>query len=87
MNGAELTPNLFFREGTGISANQYNFAIDNVGTARSASPTVTVSLPGKAGRKVRDLVTDTLVKTTDEGDKLRFEIAAGPMELHAFRLE
>ena len=45
MNGAELTPNLFFREGTGISANQYNFAIDNVGTARSASPTVTVSLP------------------------------------------
>ena len=45
MNGAELTPNLYFREGTGLSANQYNFAVDNVGTATSASPTVTVTLP------------------------------------------
>ena len=45
MNGAELTPNLYFREGTGLSANQYSFAVDNVGTATSASPTVTVTLP------------------------------------------
>lgn len=45
MNGPELTSSLFFQEGVGVSGNQYDFSVDNVGTATSASPTVTVTLP------------------------------------------
>lgn len=46
MNGPERTSTLFFTEGNGLSGNQYNFAVDNVGTATSAgSPVVTLNLP------------------------------------------
>ena len=47
MNGPELTQNLWFTEGTGLSQNRYQFAVDNVGTATSASNglTATVELP------------------------------------------
>lgn len=47
MNGPELTQSLWFTEGTGIAANRYQFAVDNLGTATSANNglTVTVDLP------------------------------------------
>lgn len=47
MNGPELTSNLWLAEGTGLSQNRYQFAVDNVGTATSANGglTVTVELP------------------------------------------
>lgn len=47
MNGPELTQNLWFSEGVGLSQNRYQFAVDNLGTATSANGglTVTVDLP------------------------------------------
>ena len=47
MNGPELTQSLWFTEGTGLSQNRYQFAVDNVGTATSANNglTATVDLP------------------------------------------
>ncbi|MCB1256627.1 MAG: hypothetical protein KDB26_05940 [Microthrixaceae bacterium] len=47
MNGPELTSGLWFTEGTGISSNRYQVAVDNVGTATSANSglTATVNLP------------------------------------------
>lgn len=46
MNGPEQTSTLFFTQGDGIDGNQYNFAVDNVGTQTSAAnPTVTLDLP------------------------------------------
>jgi len=46
MNGPEQTSTLFFKQGNGLDGNQYNLAVDNVGTATSAgNPTVTLNLP------------------------------------------
>jgi hypothetical protein len=47
MNGPEATQSLWFTEGTGLSQNRYQFAVDNVGTATSANNglTATVNLP------------------------------------------
>ena len=47
MNGPEATQSLWFTEGTGLSENRYQFAVDNVGTATSANNglTATVNLP------------------------------------------
>lgn len=46
-----------------------------------------IKIPGKAGAKLRDLVTNTLVATTDSGNDLQFVIESGPMELNAYKLE
>ncbi len=46
-----------------------------------------IRIPGKAGAKLRDLVTNTLVSTTDSGNDLQFVIESGPMELNAYKLE
>ena len=62
LTGAEQTSNLFFSEGTGLSANQYNLAVDNVGTATSASPTVTLNLP--TGVSYRGFTTSGLTAAT-----------------------
>lgn len=48
---------------------------------------LTITIPGKAGGKLKNLVTNEFVKTTDSGGGLQFVIESGPMELHAFRLE
>ena len=63
MNGPEQTSTLFFTQGNGLSGNQYNFAVDNVGTQTSAAnPTVTLNLPaGVTYRGVgNDLVSNPL---------------------------
>ena len=58
LNGPEKTPNLFFTEGTGLSQNRYDMAVDNVGTATSSSPTVVLNLP--AGVSYRGFTTSGL---------------------------
>lgn len=59
MTGPDQTSTLFFTQGNGVSGNQYNFAVDNVGTQTSAgSPTVTLNLP--AGVTYRGVTNDTI---------------------------
>lgn len=60
MNGPETTQSLWFTEGTGLSQNLYQFAVDNVGTATSANNglTATVNLP--AGITYRGFTTSGL---------------------------
>lgn len=63
MNGPERTSTPFFTQGNGLSGNQYNFAVDNVGTQTSATnPRVTLDLPaGVTYRGVgNDVVTNPL---------------------------
>ncbi len=48
---------------------------------------LTIKVPGKAGAKLKDLVTGQDVSTTDSGGDLQFVIDSKPMELNAYRIE
>ena len=60
MNGPETTQNLWFSEGIGLSQNRYQFAVDNVGTATSASNGLTVTVDLPAGVSYRGFTTSGL---------------------------
>ena len=60
MNGPELTQNLWFSEGTGLSQNRYQLAVDNVGTATSANNGLTVTVDLPAGVSYRGFTTSGL---------------------------
>jgi hypothetical protein len=57
MVGPDSTPALWFTEGVGLSQNQYQFTVDNVGTATSASNGLNVQLVLPAGITYRGFTT------------------------------
>lgn len=52
-----------------------------------AARKVSVRIPRSAGSKVTDLVTQRVVPAQVDGDRLRFEVPTGPMELNAFLVQ
>ena len=60
MNGPELTQNLWFSEGAGLSQNRYQFAVDNLGTATSANGGLTATVELPAGVTYRGFTTSGL---------------------------